>query len=158
MQKLLAFVISTSLLLTQSLLASDESIETLPQFIEEGMTAWHVPGMAVAVVTDEKILFQQGFGKTEVSGGSKVDAHTQFAIASTTKAMIAASIMILADENKLALDDLAIKHLPELQFGDIWLNSEVTLRDMLTHRTGLASTDFWTFFQGMPLDEQIGLM
>ena len=158
MRKFKLIILCAGLILAPSLWANDETIGNLPGFIEHGMSEWHVPGMAVAVVTDEKILFQQGFGKTQVSGGRQVDTHTQFAIASTTKAMIAASIMILVDENKLALDDLAIKHLPELQFGDVWLNSQVTLRDMLTHRTGLASTDFWTFFQGMPLDEQISLM
>ena len=146
------------LLLTQLVFADNETIENLPAFVEKGMVEWHVPGMAVAVVTDKEILFQRGFGSTQSDGGSKVDAHTQFAIASTTKAMIATGILLLVDEGKLALDDLAIRHLPELQFGDAWLNSQVTLRDMLTHRTGLASTDFWTFFQGTPLDEQLALM
>lgn len=130
----------------------------LSDFVEEGMDMWHVPGMAVGVVNDQEVVFLKGFGTTGNKGGEKVNIHTQFAIASTTKAMIAASILILADEEKLALDDLAIKHLPELQFGATGLNSEITLRDMLAHRTGYASTDFWTFFQGYSLEDQIPLL
>ncbi len=137
------------------LLADDAVIEQLPGFIEKGMSAWHVPGMAVTVVTDQDLLFQKGFGSTAADGGSAVDEHTLFAIASTTKAMVAAAIMMLVEEDKLALDDLAIDHLPELQFADAWLNSQVTVRDMLTHRTGLSSTDYWSFLQSTPLMEQI---
>jgi CubicO group peptidase (beta-lactamase class C family) len=158
MRKPALIVLAICFVLPLKLLANDKVLDQLPEFVEEGMSAWHVPGMAVAVLSDEKILFQQGFGKTAVKGGKKVDAHTQFAIASTTKAMVAASIMMLVDEKKLALDDLAIQHLPELQFGETWLNSQITVRDMLTHRTGLGSTDFWAFFQGTPLEEQISLL
>jgi len=64
-------------------------------------------------------------------------------------------VMVLVDEKKVALDDLAIKYIPELHFGDAWLTQQITVRDLMTHRTGLASTDFWTFGQKMPLDEQI---
>jgi CubicO group peptidase (beta-lactamase class C family) len=158
MQKLSRPMLIIGLLLTQAVFADNESIESLPAFVEKGMVEWHVPGMAVAVVTDQEILFQQGFGSTENDGGSKIDAHTQFAIASTTKAMIAFGILLLVDEDKLKLDDLAIKHLPELQFADPWLNGQITIRDMLTHRTGLGSTDFWTFFQATPLKDQLELM
>lgn len=63
--------------------------------------------------------------------------------------------MILVDEEKLSLDDLAIKYIPELPFSDAWLTQQVTVRDLMAHRTGLAPTDFWTFSQVMPLDEQI---
>ncbi len=158
MRRLAPIVLAVCFVLPSQLLANDQAIDQLPAFIEKGMSEWQVPGMAVAVLSDQKILFQQGFGKTRTTAGKQVDIHTQFAIASTTKAMIAASIMMLVDEQKLALDDLAIKYLPELQFGDVWLNSQVTIRDMLTHRTGLGSTDFWAFIQGTPLQEQIKLL
>lgn len=142
-------------ILSFRLLANDDAIDQLSEFVETGMAQWHVPGMAVAVLSDQKILFQRGFGNSRAAGGQPVDIHTQFAIASTTKAMIAASIMMLVDEKKLLLDDLVIQHIPELQFAGGWLNSQITVRDLLTHRTGLGSTDFWAFFQGTPLDEQI---
>jgi CubicO group peptidase (beta-lactamase class C family) len=69
--------------------------------------------------------------------------------------MVAAGVLLLVDEGKLSLDDPVVKHVPELHFKDPLLTRELTLRDLLTHRTGLPSTDFWTFFQDMPLHEQV---
>ena len=158
MRKPVRIVLAIFFILPFHLLANDDVIDQLSEFVETGMAQWHVPGMAVAVLSDQNILFQRGFGNSRAGGGKPVDIHTQFAIASTTKAMIAASIMMLVDEKKLALDDLVIQHIPELQFADGWLNSQITVRDLLTHRTGLSSTDFWVFFQGTPLDEQISLL
>lgn len=123
--------------------------------VERGMELWHVPGMAVAVVGQDDIRFQQGFGRTSANGGELVDEHTLFAIASTTKAMVVAGLLMLADEEKLQLDDPVIKHIPELHFGDPSLTQQITIRDLLAHRTGLPRTDEWVFLQAMPLDEQI---
>jgi CubicO group peptidase (beta-lactamase class C family) len=85
----------------------------------------------------------------------KIDEHTLFANASTTKAMVVAGILVLAAEGKLSLDDHIVKHIPKLHFSDPMLTEQLMVRDLLAHRTGLPSTDFWTFFLDMPLDEQI---
>jgi CubicO group peptidase (beta-lactamase class C family) len=127
----------------------------LAAFIERGMELWNVPGMAVTVVTSDSVSFRQGFGRTAIGDGVAVDEHTLFANASTTKAMVAAGVLMLVDEGRLNLDDPVIEHLPELHFEDPLLTRQVTVRDLLAHRTGLPRTDFWTFMQGMPLDEQI---
>jgi len=124
-------------------------------FVEKGMELWQVPGMAVAVVSSDEVLFQQGFGHTALHNGASVDEHTLFANASTTKAMVVAAILVLADEGKLSLDDPIVKHIPELHFSDPMLTEQLMVRDLLSHRTGLPSTDLWTFFLDMPLDEQI---
>jgi len=129
--------------------------EHLTSFTQRGMEMWHVPGMSVAVVTKDEILFKQGFGQTAVENGQAVDEHTLFAIASTTKAMVAAGILMLVDEGKLTLDDPVTRYIPELHFANPMLTREVSVRDLLAHRTGLPGTDFWMFFQNMPLDEQI---
>lgn len=161
----IAFILvslSYSLVACSSVNAKDSQVS--PQILESsvleaevkrGMELWHVPGMAIAVVDKESVKFQQGFGKTAIKKGKKVDQHTLFAIASTTKAMVVAGILMLADENKLSLDDLVIKHIPELHFNDSGLTQQITIRDLLAHRTGLPSTDGWVFFQQMPLAEQI---
>jgi CubicO group peptidase (beta-lactamase class C family) len=138
-----------------TVLANASAPDDLTDFVNEGMQLWNVPGMAVAVVSGNEVLYEQGFGSTAIKDGKEVDKNTLFAIASTTKAMLTAGIMVLVDEEKLALDDLAIKYIPELHFGDASMGQQITVRDLMTHRTGLASTDFWTFGQGMPLDEQI---
>jgi CubicO group peptidase (beta-lactamase class C family) len=127
----------------------------LPGVIENGMELWHVPGMSVAVVSSDEVLYQQGFGETAIDEGQKVDEHTLFAIASTTKAMVVSGILMLVDEKKLSLDDPIVRYLPELHFSDPMLTEQLMVRDLLAHRTGLPSTDFWGFFQEMPLDEQI---
>ena len=106
------------LILSSQVLAADDQTDSLSGFIEQGMSDWHVPGMAVAVTTESELLFQKGFGTTGAGYGDAIDEHTLFAIASTTKAMLAAAVLMLVDEKKLGLDDLAIKHFPELQFGD----------------------------------------
>ena len=150
-------ILSTIALLmavTTTVLAATESNE-LSGFVETGMDLWHVPGMAVAVVSGDEVQFQQGFGETAIRDGKKVDEHTQFAIASTTKAMVASGILMLADEQKLSLNDPVTKYIPELHFSDPMLTEQLMIRDLLSHRTGLPSTDFWAFFQEMPLEEQI---
>ena len=119
------------------------------------MELWHVPGMSVAVVSKDELVFQKGFGKTAIENGKEVDEHTLFAIASTTKAMVVAGILMLADEEKLSLDDPIIKHIPELHFENPMLTQKLMVRDLLAHRTGLPSTDYWSFLQNMPLEEQI---
>lgn len=129
--------------------------DRLSEFTERGMGLWHVPGMSVAVVTQDEVLFQKGFGYTSIENGQAVDEHTLFAIASTTKAMVVTGILMLVDEEKLSLDDPIIKHIPELHFADPALTPQLSVRDLLAHRTGLPSTNFWSFFQDMPLDEQL---
>lgn len=126
----------------------------LEAFVEEGMALWDVPGMAVSVVDDGRVVMQRGFGETSL-GGEAVDEHTLFANASTTKAMVAAGLLILADEERLSLDDPVIEHLPEVHFHPEAQTQQVTIRDLLAHRTGLPSTNFWTFRQLTPLAEQI---
>jgi CubicO group peptidase (beta-lactamase class C family) len=69
--------------------------------------------------------------------------------------MVAAGLLMLVDEERIALDDLIIEHLPELHFADPGLERQLTIRDLLAHRTGLPSTDYWAFLQAMPLAEQI---
>ena len=129
--------------------------EYLSAFTERGMKLWHVPGMSVAVVNKDTIEYQKGFGETAAEKGQAVDEHTLFAIASTTKAMVVAGILMLVDEEKLSLDDPIIKHIPELHFENTMLSQQIMVRDLLAHRTGLPSTDYWSFLQDMSLAEQI---
>jgi CubicO group peptidase (beta-lactamase class C family) len=123
--------------------------------VQRGMALWQVPSMAVSVVTDKDIEFKKGFGKTGHKKGSTVDQHTLFGIMSTTKAMVAAGLLILAEQDKLNLDDLVTKYIPELHFKDPSMTQQITIRDLLAHRTGLPGTDMWPFLQKTPLDIQI---
>lgn len=145
------------LLLLVGLSRSASALEAGPFDAElrEAMALWDVPGLAVSVVEEGKLVFARGYGTTEVKGGRPVTPDTLFANASTTKAMIAAAALTLVDEGLLALDDPIQRYLPEFRLVDARMAAELTLRDLLTHRSGLPSTDFLVFNQGMSLDLQL---
>ncbi|ANO52497.1 serine hydrolase [Woeseia oceani] len=145
------------LLSTAQAVARDVDVERFTAIVEEGKELWQVPGLAVALIEDGNVVFQRGFGMT-ADDGSAVDEHTLFSNASTTKAMVSAGVLMLVDEGKLTLDDPVIDYLPELHFHRDAQPQQVTVRDLLAHRTGLPSTDFWTFRQLMPLEEQVRKM
>ncbi|MEM8942086.1 MAG: serine hydrolase [Pseudomonadota bacterium] len=130
-------------------------LERFEQDIERGMVAWQIPGVAVAVVEDGKSTFAKGFGSAGLEDAPDVTTDTFFINASTTKAMVATGMLLLVEEGKVDLDDAAIDYLPEVHFADPALTPQITIRDLLTHRTGLPSTDFWTFNQGMALADQL---
>ncbi|MEE4278225.1 MAG: serine hydrolase [Halieaceae bacterium] len=153
--RLLALALTASAAGLLSLAATALDADRLTADIERGMQDWQIPGLGVAVIEDGKAVYRRGFGHTAVSGGAVVDTQTFFINASTTKAMVASGVLMLVDEGRLELDDPLIDYLPEIHFGDPALTPQVTIRDLLTHRTGLPSTDFWTFNQGMPLADQL---
>ena len=96
-----------------------------------------MPGIALAIVKDDKVVFAKGYGVREMGKSEKVDENTLFAIASNSKAFTTASLAILVDEKKLSWDDKVVKYLPEFQLYNPYVTSELTIRDLVTHRSGL---------------------
>jgi CubicO group peptidase (beta-lactamase class C family) len=113
----------------------------LDRYIEESRRAWGIPGLAIAIVKDDSVIFARGYGEREAGGGAAVDEHTLFAIASTTKAFTVAALGILVDEGVLEWDDPVRRHLPDFELGDPYVTRQVTIRDLLTHRVGVARED-----------------
>jgi CubicO group peptidase (beta-lactamase class C family) len=111
-------------------------------YVAKAVRDWQAPGLAIAVVKDGKIVFAKGYGVREVGKPAAFDTSTMSAIASTTKAMTAASIGMLVDEGKLKWDDPVTKYLPSFQLYDPYVTRELTVRDLLTHRSGLGNTDY----------------
>lgn len=105
--------------------------------VARAMQAFQVPGMAVAIVANGNLVFAKGYGVREVGRAGRVDADTLFQIGSNTKAMTAAALAILVDEGKLHWDDKVSDHLPQFQMYDPYVTREFTVRDLLTHRSGL---------------------
>jgi CubicO group peptidase (beta-lactamase class C family) len=105
--------------------------------VERTMKLFDVPGIAIAVVKDGKVLAAQGFGVRKLGAPDKVDGKTLFEVASNSKAFTAAALAMLVDEGKLAWDDPVTKHLPDFQMYDAYVTHEMTVRDLLTHRSGL---------------------
>ena len=99
--------------------------------------SWNVPGFAVAIVHDDEIVYEQGFGVLETGKKAKVDEHTNFAIASNTKAFTSAAIAILVDEGRLNWDNKVTDHIPWFELYDPFVTDQMTIRDLLCHRTGL---------------------
>lgn len=123
--------------LSQPLRGTDFDAEALRTYINTHMNEWGIPGMAVAIVRDDTVLFAEGFGVRKLGEDDPVDEHTLFGIASTTKAMTATALGMLVDEGKLDWDDPVIKHLPEFRLSDPWVTSKVTIRDLLRHTVGV---------------------
>jgi CubicO group peptidase (beta-lactamase class C family) len=109
----------------------------LDAWVQRSMDTFDVPGVAVGIVKDGKVLVTKGYGVRKLGDPARVDEHTLFGIASNTKAFTAAAVGILVDEHKAAWDDPVQKHLPSFQVYDPYVSRELTIRDLLSHRSGL---------------------
>jgi CubicO group peptidase (beta-lactamase class C family) len=109
----------------------------IDRLVEQTMATYQVPGIAVGVVKDGKVVFAKGYGVRELGRPGKIDADTLFGIASNTKAFTIAALAILVDEGKLHWDDKVIDYLPEFRLYDPYMTREFTIRDLVTHRSGL---------------------
>src|SRR5690554_1630911 len=121
--------------------AQNQDIEAklagLDERIEAGRQAWGVPGMALAVVYQDQVIHAEGYGALRQSESARANADTLFGVASTTRAMPAATLAMLVDEGKLDWDDKVIDYVPWFQLADPWVTREVTIRDLLIHRVGV---------------------
>jgi len=114
-----------------------EFISDLNTYVGRAIQDWKIPGLAIAIVKDGSTLLTKGYGVREFGKEAKVDEHTLFGIASNTKAFTTAALAILVDEGKIDWDDAVIEHLPGFQMYDPYVTREMTIRDLLTHRSGL---------------------
>jgi CubicO group peptidase (beta-lactamase class C family) len=105
--------------------------------IERARREFEIPGVAVAVVKDGRVVLAKGYGVKRQGAPAAVDADTLFAIASNTKAFTAAALGLLVEDGKLGWDDPVTRHLPSFQMYDPYVSHEMTIRDLLTHRSGL---------------------
>jgi CubicO group peptidase (beta-lactamase class C family) len=129
------------LLVTVRMVAAQAPGADFEEYVNKAIKDWNVPGVAIAIVKDDRIVFKKGFGVRELNKPEPVDEHTLFAIGSSSKAFTAASIAMLVDEGKLKWDDPATKYLPGFQLFDPYSTRELTVGDLLSHRSGLARGD-----------------
>lgn len=113
------------------------AIDELSKYIESARVDWQVPGLAVAIVKDDKLVMAKGFGVKREGTSDPVDGQTLFAIASNSKAFTSAALAMLVEEGKLSWDDRVQKHLPWLQLNDTLASQDLRIRDLLCHRSGL---------------------
>jgi CubicO group peptidase (beta-lactamase class C family) len=109
----------------------------LDSIVIRTMKTFDVPGIAVAIVKDDKVIHAKGYGVRSLNTKQKVDANTLFGIASNSKAFTTAALGILMNEKKLSWDDKVIDYIPEFRLYSPYVTEEFTIRDLLTHRSGL---------------------
>ena len=113
---------------------------TSPQIdalVEKTMKTFDVPGIAVAIVKDGKIIHEKGYGVSSLNTMQKMNEHTRFGIASNSKAFTVAALGILVDEGKIKWDDRVTDYIPEFKLYAPYVTENFTIRDLLTHRSGL---------------------
>lgn len=131
---LLALVLVPGTLTVSGQVISEKEIDNI---VERTLKTFNVPGIAVAVVKDDKVIHAKGYGVRSIESGKPVDALTLFGIASNSKAFTTAALGILVDEGKLSWDSRVNDIIPEFRLYDPYVTEEFTVRDMLTHRSGL---------------------
>lgn len=136
---LLAAVVT--ILLGGTASAAEDRFDGADAYVAEVMQKWEIPGLAIAVVQDGRLIFARGYGVCEVGTQRPVTEDTVFAIASCTKSFTSAAIGMLVEEGKLTWDDPVRKHLPAFEVADPYVTAQATLRDLLCHRTGLVRGD-----------------
>lgn len=111
----------------------------LDKTVTRALQTFNTPGMSVGIIHKGKVVSLSGYGMRNVEQQLPVTGETQFRLASTSKAFTAASVAILVDEGKLNWDDKVVDYLPDFRMMDPWVTAEFTIRDLLTHRSGLVS-------------------
>ncbi len=101
------------------------------------MKAFEIPGLALAIVKDGKVVYAKGYGVRRIDDPAPVTTKTLFGIASNTKAFTAAAVGILVDEGKVEWDGPVTRYLPDFRVADPYVSSQLMVRDLLSHRTGL---------------------
>lgn len=102
------------------------------------MAHYHLPGLAVGVIEDGRVVYARTAGELAAGGGEPVDRRTLFKIASNSKAMTASVLARLVDAGKLRWDDPVTRHLPQFRMSDPWVTGHMQVRDLLVHNSGLA--------------------
>jgi CubicO group peptidase (beta-lactamase class C family) len=107
------------------------------EYVRRVMQTFTVPGLSVAIVKDGRVVLAKGYGVRRIGDPAPVDAHTRFGIASNTKLFTATALALLVEEGKIGWDKPVIDYLPAFAMSDPYVTHELTIRDLLVHRSGL---------------------
>ncbi len=152
-----AVLVLSALVLSAPHSARAQSVdwERMDAEIETMLKDWTTPGVAVAVVQGDSVVFAKGYGVRRLGEPGRVGPETRFAVASNTKAFTAALLVQLQEQGQLSIDDPVIDHLPAFRMSDSWVTSNIQIADLLTHRSGLPTFggDHLWIGQLLPRDE-----
>lgn len=140
---ILIFILSTIAVTAQK----DKRLKGIEKELNSLLETTKAPGLAVAVVEGDKVIYAKGFGYRDFENKIPVDTNTLFAIGSTTKAFTSAILGKLREDKKLSFNDSPRKHIPELEFYNDNMNNNIIIKDLMRHSTGLlGNDDSWYFF------------
>ncbi|MDK1289476.1 serine hydrolase [Pseudoalteromonas umbrosa] len=130
---------ATTLIMSSNVVAlTAPQLSEIEKSVQQAMDSFEIPGLAIGIVHDGKVVLAKGYGVRQYGKKDGVDEHTLFGIASNSKAFTATALGMLVEEGKLNWDDPVTKHLPEFQLYSQELTEQMTIRDLLSHRSGLA--------------------
>lgn len=130
-----------------------ESIKKLRDIVKEEMKRWNSPGLSVGVIRDGKLIFAEGFGYRDMDKKLEVTPNTNFILASVTKAFTVMTIGLLIDEGKMDWDSPIKKYFPDFRLSDEYIEENLTVRDILCHRSGLPRHDYVWFNSPFSVEE-----
>ncbi len=131
------FLLITALLISTNNFCQPITSAQIDALVEKTLKTFDVPGIAVAIVKDGKIIHAKGYGVRSLRTMQKMDENTLFGIASNSKAFTTAALGMLKDEGKISWDTKVTDIIPEFKLYDPYVTSQFTIRDLLCHRSGL---------------------
>ena len=141
---------------------AQQSAQSFPKKLDDYVAAtvrdWEIPGVAIAVVKDGKVVVVRGYGVRELGKAETIDENTIFDAASLTKSFTVAAIASLVDEKKMSWDDPVKRYIPTIEFPDPYLTANITMRDLLCHRTGVRATNSAWYFTNINRSQLLGLI
>jgi CubicO group peptidase (beta-lactamase class C family) len=135
--------------------AQEAPLQGFDEYVNKALKDWEVPGVGIAIVKGDKVVLAKGYGVRKLGDPTPVDERTIFAIGSSSKAFTAAALAMLVDEGKIKWDDPVTKHLPGFELYDSYASKEMTVRDLLCHRSGLDRGDLMWYGSDFSRDEII---
>lgn len=129
--------------------------QELQKIVEQAMSFWRVPGVAIAIVKGDKTLFEGGFGVVKVGEKDPVTAQTIFPLASCSKSFTSALAASLVGKGKLGWEDPVQKHLPWFALSDDLAGRDCRLRDLFSHRTGVGPNDLLWYRSSDPVEDLV---
>jgi CubicO group peptidase (beta-lactamase class C family) len=133
----LFLIILTAATLVRVTAAGPAPPPDLDAWVGRAMQTFDVPGLALTVVKDDKVVVAKGYGVRKLGERAAVDEHTLFGIASNTKVFTATALGLLVEEHKIEWDAPVVRYLPAFALSDPYVTHEITVRDLLVHRSGL---------------------
>jgi CubicO group peptidase (beta-lactamase class C family) len=149
----MAYSFAVSCVLSFAVQAQKAPLTGFDTYVTKAMQDWKVPGLAIAIVKDTGVVFIKGYGTRTMETQQPVDEHTLFAIGSASKAFTATLIAMYVDSGRMRWDAPATEYLPSLEMYDPYVARELTVRDLLTHRSGLARGDQMWYATDFSRDE-----